>query len=328
MNNNPFFSIVIPVYNKEKYIQKTLDSVLTQTFEDFEIILVDDGSKDKSYKIIKNIKDSRIHLIRQENGGPSKARNLGIKESKGQFIVFLDADDIWFPNKLEKQYKLHSENPELMWSCSAFKSVYIKEIEKTAKSSKEIINCYHENGVLPDAIEAIIDGLSVWTSTVVIKKDVFFNDRFFFNEDYATSEDKEVWYKLACIFPKIGYIKDATALYNIGTENSLVAKARRNMTMRSLSMSKRIENELNMIETERKKKMLTYIDELNKKHIISFWVDTNMFDYDIEYIKPYIDNSLLKKLKQWQKFPKIIKRIIIKTNILQNFSSIQSNMEA
>ncbi len=80
----PYFSVIIPLYNKEKYILQTLKSILRQTFSTFEIIIVDDGSTDNSCNIVESIVDLRIHLIRQDNGGPSKARNAGIRLAKGK----------------------------------------------------------------------------------------------------------------------------------------------------------------------------------------------------------------------------------------------------
>lgn len=96
-------SVVIPLYNKEAIIKKSLYSVLTQDYDDFEVVVVNDGSTDKSAEIVKSIHDARITLIEQENGGPSKARNVGVKNAKGEWILFLDADDELLPNSL-KQY--------------------------------------------------------------------------------------------------------------------------------------------------------------------------------------------------------------------------------
>ena len=86
-------SVVIPLYNKEASIKQALMSVLSQSYQEFEVVIVDDGSTDNSVAKVEEIQDSRIRLIRQENGGPSKARNTGVKNAKGEWILFLDADD-------------------------------------------------------------------------------------------------------------------------------------------------------------------------------------------------------------------------------------------
>lgn len=111
-----FFSVVIPVYNKEKEIRSTLETVLVQSFIDFEVVLVDDGSSDGSMEIVKGIKDSRIRLFSQKNQGVSAARNAGIRQAVGQYIALLDADDRWEPSYLKEQYDLIQKYPQ----CGVF----------------------------------------------------------------------------------------------------------------------------------------------------------------------------------------------------------------
>ena len=105
------FSIVIPLYNKEKHVARAINSILNQTYQDFEIIIVDDGSTDFSYEEVKKINDPRIKIIRQKNLGVSSARNTGIKEAKNNYIGFLDADDKWKPDFLETIKKLIKDFP-------------------------------------------------------------------------------------------------------------------------------------------------------------------------------------------------------------------------
>lgn len=100
MTDKPFISVVIPLYNKEKSIAQSLKSVLSQTYTNFEVVVVDDGSTDKSVEVVKSIGDTRILLLGQPNAGPSKARNTGVKNAKGDWIVFLDADDELLPEAL------------------------------------------------------------------------------------------------------------------------------------------------------------------------------------------------------------------------------------
>lgn len=106
-------SIITPTYNSEKYIEKTIKSVLSQTYENWEMIIIDDYSKDKTCDIVKEYtkNDKRIKLLKlPENVGPAKSRNVGIKYSKGDFIAFLDSDDIWEEDKLEKQLDFMIKN--------------------------------------------------------------------------------------------------------------------------------------------------------------------------------------------------------------------------
>jgi glycosyltransferase involved in cell wall biosynthesis len=110
---NDFISVIIPAYNAANYLADAIDSVLAQTYRNFEIIVVDDGSTDKTYDVIKKNYSKKIKYIYQENKGPSAARNAGIEAAKGEFLAFLDADDIWSSRKLEEQYKTYEQYPKL-----------------------------------------------------------------------------------------------------------------------------------------------------------------------------------------------------------------------
>lgn len=121
---NGLVSIITPAYNAERFITETLDSVLNQTYPHWELLVIDDGSKDSTPEILKRYadKDSRIIPIRQENAGSSAARNNGIRQAKGRYIVLLDADDLWEPAFLEKQLKFMEEKNALL-VYSSFKRI-------------------------------------------------------------------------------------------------------------------------------------------------------------------------------------------------------------
>ena len=117
-------SVVIPLYNKEESIAQSLGSVLSQSYADFEVVLVDDGSTDGSVSVVESIHDPRIRLIRQENGGPSKARNTGVKNARGEWILFLDADDELLPGALEYFAKLIQDHTNIKFFCTPFYTEY------------------------------------------------------------------------------------------------------------------------------------------------------------------------------------------------------------
>lgn len=115
-------TVVIPLYNKDNTIARALDSVLAQTYQDFEVVVVDDGSTDNGAAIVERYTDSRIRLIRQANAGVSAARNKGIAEAQGEYVAFLDADDEWMPEFLEEIVTLQQEFPE----CKAQATTYVQ----------------------------------------------------------------------------------------------------------------------------------------------------------------------------------------------------------
>jgi glycosyltransferase involved in cell wall biosynthesis len=120
----PKISVVIPLYNKGFIISETLNSVLAQTFKDFEVIIVNDGSTDNGFEIVSQYTDNRIRLYNQENKGAAAARNLGIEKATGELIAFLDADDYWYPNHLEELFKLYTDLP----NCGIYGSRYFMKI--------------------------------------------------------------------------------------------------------------------------------------------------------------------------------------------------------
>src|SRR3712207_3352824 len=108
----PLISVIIPVYNGEKTIQETIESVLNQTFPSFELIVINDGSHDSTLDIVSSIKDPRIKVFSYPNAGLSASRNRGISVACGEYVSFIDADDLWTPDKLEAQYKALQANPQ------------------------------------------------------------------------------------------------------------------------------------------------------------------------------------------------------------------------
>lgn len=196
-------SIVIPLYNKEKQIENTLQSVFNQTFQDFEIIVVNDGSTDKSVDIVKQFTDSRIRLIEQKNQGVSVARNTGIKEAKYDYIALLDADDEWKPTYLETQIDLIHSFPE----CSVFACAY--EFRKGDKITPVILNkipFQEDKGILSNYFEvASCSHPPICSSNVIVRKEAF-RAIGGFPVGIKSGEDLLTWARLAVNY-QIAYEK-------------------------------------------------------------------------------------------------------------------------
>jgi len=204
------FSIVIPLYNKESEIQKTLNSVFNQTFQEFEIIIVNDGSTDRSENVVNKFTDKRIKLINQNNSGVSEARNRGVREAKNDWIAFLDADDLWQPNHLSVLKKSILNNPGYFSFCTS----YIRtgqEIPKYKQMTTVVIQDYYE--------EALIKGHFFWTSVVCVHKKVF-KKVGVFNTLLSRGEDLDLWCRIADDY-KIVKANIVTAEYVLTSNNKL-----------------------------------------------------------------------------------------------------------
>jgi glycosyltransferase involved in cell wall biosynthesis len=128
-------SCTVPVYNGERYLAETLQSILAQTHQPLELIVVDDGSTDATPAVVADFGD-RIRYVRQENAGPSAARNHGIKVSNGDFIAFLDADDLWHPEKLARQMVCFRKRPELQVVVTHLQNFWVPEVREEAERMK------------------------------------------------------------------------------------------------------------------------------------------------------------------------------------------------
>lgn len=225
-------SIIIPLYNKENQIQKTLDSVFSQTFQDFEVIIVNDGSTDKSIETVKvyckthNIPlvedkgiipntsySNTIRLINQSNAGVSKARNTGIENAQGEFIAFLDADDEWKPDYLETQANLIKKYPD----AAVFATNY--EFKNSdGKITPTILNKIPfegQDGILANYFQvASCSHPPLWTSAIVAKKTAL-QEIEGFPCGITSGEDLLTWARLY-IIGDIAFTKTIGAVYNLG----------------------------------------------------------------------------------------------------------------
>ena len=208
-------SVIIPLYNKEKTVANTIQTVLGQTFRDFEIVIVDDGSTDGSVGEVEKIDDPRIRLIRQQNAGVSAARNKGVEEARGEYVAFLDADDEWRPDYLATQYALTQKYPD----CGVFAVNYEFHDEK-GEITQTVINHlpFEEvDGELTNYFHvAFTSHPPIWTSAVVVKTTLI-QSIGGFPEGVRIGEDLITWAKLACL-AKIAYSTKSLAIYNFASQ--------------------------------------------------------------------------------------------------------------
>lgn len=214
-------SVVIPLYNKEQSIASTLQTVLKQTYQDFEIVIVNDGSTDHSVEEVAKVHDNRIRLIHQNNAGVSAARNRGIEEAKGEYIAFLDADDEWKPEYLETQHELTQKYPE----CNVFVCNYEFRDAK-GKVTPTIIRKLPftgENGILSNYFEvASCSHPPICSISIMVKKKAI-QSIGGFPIDITHGEDLLTWARLA-IENRIAYSKQVGAIYCLKADYGVNSK--------------------------------------------------------------------------------------------------------
>jgi glycosyltransferase involved in cell wall biosynthesis len=184
----PTVSVIIPSYDSAKFVVEALDSVLNQTYHDLEVIVVDDGSRDNTEEAVKD-KGERMTYVRQDNVGASAARNHGIRVSSGNYIAFLDADDLWKPNKLEEQVRILDDDPEVGLVCSDWATV---AIDGSVQNSY-LKNCrYARSGYV---FNEVIQEYFILTSSVLLRRSCL-SEVGVFDEALMVSEDKDLWLRV------------------------------------------------------------------------------------------------------------------------------------
>lgn len=209
-------SVVIPLYNKEASIAQSLKSVLSQEYDDFEVVIVDDGSTDGSGGVVEAINDPRIRLIKQENGGPSKARNTGVKNAKGEWILFLDADDEMLPEALE----FFSEKIQKNADADMFLGEVIVNNGKTEHLAVE-----YKEGVVSNPFKSHVFGrLYQCSGTTVYRKTIVEENPF--DERVRRYEDLQRIFKL---YSKYSLYLCHKPVAKINLEFSAASRARKDI---------------------------------------------------------------------------------------------------
>jgi glycosyltransferase involved in cell wall biosynthesis len=206
----PLVSVIIPVYNGEKTIQETIESVLNQTFIDLELIVINDGSQDATLKLVERIQDSRINVFSYPNAGQSTSRNRGIALATGEYISFIDADDLWTPDKLEAQLKALQANPKAAvaysWTDWIDESSQLlgkgsHNTEQGEVFAKLLLNDFVANG-----------------SNVLIRRQAL-NEVGDFDASVTPAEDWDMWLRLAVHYEFVA-VQSSQILYRISPNSA------------------------------------------------------------------------------------------------------------
>lgn len=214
----PFFSIIIPLYNKQKDIAATLKSVFTQTYADYEVIVVNDGSTDGSEGEVLQFNDPRLKYHKTENRGVSQARNTGIEKASGKIMAFLDADDYWLPNHLETIFSLYTQYPNVGLYATNYSFIYpngkvqLTDFSTLGKSF---------SGVIDNPFRHSLKDRMMWTSCVAVKKEAFEKTgKFDTSITLGAGEDTDMWIRIALKYP-VAFTTKVTAHYNLAGSNRI-----------------------------------------------------------------------------------------------------------
>jgi len=190
MNSSPAITVVIPAFNASTFLSETIQSVLSQTFDDWELLVIDDGSTDSTAEVVKSYlqQDDRVKLISQSNQGVSVARNIGIQHAKGQFIAFLDSDDRWLPNKLATHFKYFGEHSNVGVTFAKVEFISYEGDKTGVVASSKLSNLKPEDFLYKNP--------TITTSNIVVRREVF-NTLVGFDANMSYSEDLEWLFRAA-----------------------------------------------------------------------------------------------------------------------------------
>lgn len=302
-SKQPLVSIVIATYNYAKYLPIAIESALNQTYKNIEVIVVNDGSTDNTNEAIApHLNDKRIRYIKQTNSGQTFAKNCGIKNSQGEYIAFLDADDYWMPDKLEKQLSLFSADSAVGVVFSLMKIVGPDnekvETLKTLKPYKGWVTNH-----------LIIDNFVPFSSSLVKRECLEKIGNF--DETLRMSIDWDIWLKISINY-KFDFVDEELIAYRIGHPNQMSKDQEKRQEQSDLILNTFIKNNPDMIFPKYYKKAMSY----TYKNRGCYYQDKNKIksiQYNIKslIIDPFQPRLYLRIFKAV--IPKIILRLIAKT---------------
>lgn len=196
-----YVSVVLPTYNREKTIKRAVESVLRQTYQNFELLVVDDGSVDDTQNILSEIHDKRMHYIRlPENRGVAAARNVGVCQARYDYVAFEDSDDVWHDDKLEREMKVFMNRPEVGIVYSAYRCIWPDGGHSVVPD-----DFLEKKTLCGDVFEELLQGNMIGMPTAVIRRSCF-EKCGLFNETLTCLEDWELFLRIAKEY-KVGYVQ-------------------------------------------------------------------------------------------------------------------------
>ncbi|MBR4564349.1 MAG: glycosyltransferase family 2 protein [Paludibacteraceae bacterium] len=278
---NPIVSVIMPLFNKAPYVKKAVESVLAQTFKDWELIVVDDGSTDDGAQIVMDLADERCHIYSQGNMGVGAARNSGVRLAKGELLAFLDADDWWDERFLEKMVAFADSYPEAsLWASNYW---YVKR-GKTRVAVKQ------ESGYF-DYPESYLrnEAMPVWTGAVLLRKEAF-DEAGGFPVGIKIGEDFLLWSRIS-LEHQFAFLNKPLAYYNNDVPSA--ARATRNLYLPEQHMLFHLEH------LEGRPEWKALCDKLRANGLLEYWLSDKY------------NKAAQKELQKvdWKKQPKRVYRL-------------------
>ena len=261
--NNPLISVILSIYNGEKYLKEAIESILSQSYNNFEFIIVNDGSTDRSLEIINTYNDERIVLISRENRGLIESLNEGIKRAKGKYIARMDADDISLPNRLEEQIRFMKKNIDIGVCGTAIigfgeeikeKAWKLSSADKSLKTELLFSSCFAH-------------------PTVMIRRDILIDNNLYYNENYVHAEDFELWTQMEK-YTKFANLKIPLLKYRI-VQDSITREADKNIEQRYKTIKAIFEKSLENLGLKN--------SEVENRLHFNLTVNTRIRDNNIEF---------------------------------------------
>lgn len=206
----PLISIIIPTYNRALKIINAVQSVLSQSYSKFELIVIDDGSTDQTETAVASVKDSRLNYFKIDRSGVSKARNLGASMAEGSFLAFLDSDDIWHKDKLKKQVAFQLGNPQLL--ISQTQEIWIRNNKRVNPKNKHAKPAGY---IFPESLHLC----TITPSSVIMARELF-ESHGGFDENMVSCEDYDLWLRISAKY-EVGLIDELLLTKYGGHEDQL-----------------------------------------------------------------------------------------------------------
>ncbi len=221
-----FFSVIIPLYNKENFIESTLKSVLNQTFTDFEVIIINDCSTDRSLDVVQKSWHPKVRILEhKKNQGLSASRNTGIKNANGNYLAFLDADDLWKENYLEKIYFLITTFPEAKLYATNYQEIFSNQSLLPENNSQKLPT----NSIIDDFFGISLAQPLYCPSSLCVEQSVF-KQIGYYNENITFGEDIDFNIRANTVF-KLAYSKEPLVDYLTSSENQITASSLKHKTI-------------------------------------------------------------------------------------------------